>query len=499
MPIHTASATRWLRQYQAPILTPRYSAAADAAAANLAIQTIPWRMLRRELMPSLPAPHSDLAMTPEALDNYDAYLACGEHSEDEVMHRVFTGCACYRIELPAAAAGIPVETVIATVSTDAYTPDGARVAVRVSDDPAPSEDWDVIRAGDFHAAGACPRLVSSDGKYWNGNTVGAVISPEGGFPPGRFIHIYLTLERGDRSRNAWVEGSACIVPEFKLVFSAPVPGFADGHWIGGGYDMLSPAEVAGGDGLTVSIGGAIHGMAPAAGETTREAVSLSLEFGRPPEPGADAGLHAIAAWPALSAALASAGAEAAPADPALAGGQSGLACRIVHTDVSPSRPLTQRLAYIASPVGVVLGLTPGLTPRELWLGATAAATVAGAEVWLSIYWVAGKLLTPAKLGELAAKPEALFGEKAVTLADNARADQVGTAAFPASIEAGGGMRIPLTTIPRGRYGTLVIVPRLGRITAERLAAGGCAGIIPAAGQDPSAHGPGLLPDIKLLY
>jgi hypothetical protein len=493
MPDYHASATRWLRQVVAPTLTPTYASASAAAEALRQLKLAAWRMLPREIVAVLPVPHTDAAAAAGALDNYDAYLLCGEH--EGVAHRASAGLACYRVALPPAAVGGTLSAVAIAVSGDPYNLPGARIAIATSASATPSDDWDVIREGSAYAAAAAPRTASTDGKTWYPGAADLSVEPAGGLVLDAYLYIYISLERYDRSRAGWLEGSSKLVPDFLLSFAAALAGLEDGDSLGGGYEGLSLEEIGASGTVSVS-GGVVPGLSHAGLPTdTREACvsSFDFPFAAPGAPSSPA-----AAWSAMRALLSAQGAQPATAAEAGDGwAQLGLACRVTHSDASPTERFTQRLVYLFS--ALACHLSPSSIPPTLLLlinEGPDSVSLLGAEVWLRVFWASGQLLTLAQVGRLAAKGDAVFG--AQTLSDDgASAILLGEAQMPPLMTAGEGVAIALEPAA-GRHGTLMIIPSLTSLTAGNLGFGEYAGIGISAAADPAKITRGWMPKVLSL-
>ncbi len=252
MATYHASATRWLKRYSAPTLTPVSATPSASSEALRQLKSAPWRMVARDLSPTVapPRPAAGSVFTDSRrTDYFDAYFGCDDHAEDAgvPVHRAHAGAACYRVALPEEAAGIGVSAVRVTVTCDYLTPQGARVAAALSDSPAPSADQATVRLGDASASAVAPRTVSADGRTGYGATGAAELAMPEGAVLGGYLYVYLTLEGRPGGLSGWLEGSAFITPDIEIVTAAEIPGFADGSQIGGGYGAApAPAMLVSG-------------------------------------------------------------------------------------------------------------------------------------------------------------------------------------------------------------------------------------------------------------
>lgn len=246
-----AQAQRYARQFRDPFLTATYASPTTAVAAYAGLQTQFWKHIPNYLSPAFP-PHYETEGNPSNLDFFDAYLLCSEHADG--LHRAYAGMIAYRIELPAAFVGQTLTSLAVDVACDPYTPDGARVAIATTAaaDRLPSSTWLTCREGSAYASGVAPRTSATVGDklYWYAATDEALVEPAGGLVLGKYLWVYLSLERYDRARNGWLEGCAVIRPTFTLLMADAVGGHAGGSNIGGGYTTpsitLATADVASG-------------------------------------------------------------------------------------------------------------------------------------------------------------------------------------------------------------------------------------------------------------
>lgn len=250
---YVARAQRFCRQYRSPNLSARWSSLSSAAEASDRIKTEKWSRITTDIVPQL-SPHQETAAAPDYIDYLDAYSLCADHVES--LHRAYAGCAAYRIELPAVAAGLDLVAFSAHVFGDPYNVFGARLAVAASDAAHPSSDWSVIREGlpaggvegVHYKSAVAPRTTNAEVTVAYGADETVVLEDPGGAvcqAVGRYLWVYLSLEEYAYARNGWLEGSSRLEPLFSLTFSDAVSGYVAGALISEGYpDLVTVLAVA---------------------------------------------------------------------------------------------------------------------------------------------------------------------------------------------------------------------------------------------------------------
>lgn len=223
-------ARRFLRKYTAGSKTPVYAAASDAATAALEVWKCPWEEASADGAAIFPAHGMEQADgNAAARDSFDAAEWCAEHEDG--MHRAYAQMACYRMALPPALVGMRLAALVAAVSSDPYNPLGARLALAVgSTDEIPTTEADA-REGAAFAASVAPRreVTGADGNVtWYSTSAEARLAPQGGLVLGRYLFLFVSLEKYDRSRSGWVEGAAALAPEIAIEVEGVADSFADG-------------------------------------------------------------------------------------------------------------------------------------------------------------------------------------------------------------------------------------------------------------------------------
>ena len=524
---YLAGAKRFIRRYSAANASATYASLAAASEALRLLQSTPWTLVDADTATSFP-PHVEIEASHEAMDAYDAYLTCGDHADGQ--HRAYAGMAAYRIELPAAAVGLTLESVTLQANCDPYNPFGARVAVATtaSTEANPSQSWITAREGAAHADGVAPRTTSADGARWYPAVASATLVPDGGLVLGKYVWIYISLENHERARNGWLEGAARLVPTFQLTTSTAITGYADGDDLDGGYP--APSEI-------VSIGSRSNEpkartvSAPTGTGRNRYrevlAVASTLSYAN-----SSSDPTATNAVPAVYALLAKAlgrpftmpspGSSLpdsstfydyfSPVDFATGGWsvwQWGLAATIQrYWNASTS---TQQLWLLVSMYLAQISIDPSFTPRRLTLRHPAGAstlTLGSVRVRVSAWWVPQAMTTLFGALALRSNPTFWTGRGATTvtgtIADNTaspayeetvNATYIGSVALTDSITAGQEFWITVGA-PLSRYGTLILVPWIDGIDTP-LALGDTRGLGTMNTHTAYELGQGWVPDIIL--
>ena len=240
---------RFLRLYEAKARTASYSAVADAYTISTSLCDVPWSETKERV--ALFPFHAGKEASDEANVNnremFDAAMFCAEHDAENGMHRAYAQAACYRFTVPDATAHL--EEIAASVSSDPYTPDGARIAVFTSDDPevpmlcstcrtggqstnpsvvATDEDGDGVldtwTSDGRYADHVAPRrtVSSPSGDTWYVGTGRAVLRPTGGIVLKKYLFLFVLLENYNTSRSGYLEGSSYIAPKVELTLTNPI-------------------------------------------------------------------------------------------------------------------------------------------------------------------------------------------------------------------------------------------------------------------------------------
>ena len=480
-----ADAIRFQKRYAAPTLTPTSASYTAAVAAWYGLMGEPWMKVRTEKAAVL-APHeTDAATEPADREYYDAYELCGEHADSQ--HRCYAGMTAYRIALPDAAAGLSLVSVSAAVASDPYNRYGAHVAVSTSGDMSPSDLWSVCRDGAAYAGAVAPRTTSVDGTLWYGATATATVAPDGGLTLQKYLWVFVSLENYQRSRNGWLEGSAILVPRFTLTLSAPISGYSDNADIGGGYRDEAI--------LTVCDGGIVFSPLPEERSKTREVAILTC-----PVPAALGSASALPFAPVLFSRLAAAGSSAGGGSvfpmSVYESVQTGLSCSVSRRKSGTSGPVIDTLNYCMSPLVATFALPDAFCPKSVRLiNRGGAVSTAGADMRISVYWSAATEITLADLSAFFRIPDFHFGGQTLTAAEKT-AVLVGSSDFPESLDNGESVLIHVPGIT-DRWGTLVIVPLIARITAEAIPEGAVVGLAGLEVVEDEVEGHGWVPKITL--
>ena len=175
-------------------------------------------------------------------DAFDAFQQGGDARKENATMCGYAGCVAYRFKIPTSAASIPLSSVSLLIQRDRYCRAGVRVALALSNEAYPSNDWDVVR-GTASGAIVSPSTASeasgvASWGFLGQSSVGNLISSRaddgtitfnasgtGGFPAlsvtGKsYLWVYLTLEdyqsywtmyNATDPRYYSIEGSAMLV------------------------------------------------------------------------------------------------------------------------------------------------------------------------------------------------------------------------------------------------------------------------------------------------
>lgn len=219
---------RWLRKYTAPGLSPATAAGSDVAAIADRLCDVPWTPADPGALPCFPTYSSkQVDENAAARDCFDAAEWCAEHDEAK-RHRVYANAVVYRFALPASARALTLEKVSVAVTCDPYTPQGARVAARVTDEDDIPTACAEIRTLDAHEAAVAGRTVVTNeetGAVTWYETTRQIELPIGA-PARKWLLVFVGLE-DYRARNGWLEGAAKI-DSVSATLSGEVDGWDEG-------------------------------------------------------------------------------------------------------------------------------------------------------------------------------------------------------------------------------------------------------------------------------
>ena len=218
---------RWLRKYTAPGLSPSTAAGSDVAAIADRLCDVPWTPADPGAMPCFPTyAGTQVNENAAARDCFDAAEWCAEHDEAK-RHRVYANAVVYRFALPDSARALTLEKVSVAVTCDPYTPQGARVAARVTDEDDIPTACAEIRTLDAHEAAVAGRTVVTNeetGAVTWYETTRQIDLPIGA-PARKWLLVFVGLEEF-RARNGWLEGAAK-AGDITATFSGAVDGWSE--------------------------------------------------------------------------------------------------------------------------------------------------------------------------------------------------------------------------------------------------------------------------------
>ena len=152
---------RFVKRVTNGALFSKYSYLSMMAQNAAALESAPWRMagtpVREVTMPVNKVTQTDAeydesgvmtkapSFTAFTSDVFDAYQQGGDARAETAMMCGYAGCVAYRFKMPDSASSVPLESVSLLISRDRYCRAGVRVAVVLSNDATPSDNWAVVR------------------------------------------------------------------------------------------------------------------------------------------------------------------------------------------------------------------------------------------------------------------------------------------------------------------------------------------------------------------
>lgn len=288
---------RFVKRVTNGALFSKYSYLSMMAQNAAALESAPWRMagtpIREVTMPVNKVTQTDAeydesgvmtkapSFTAFTSDAFDAYQQGGDARAETAMMCGYAGCVAYRFNMPASASSVPLESISLLISRDRYCRAGVRVAVVLSNDAAPSDDWAVVRGTGSGAIVSAHTSSDVDGvASWGflaqsgiGNLISsraaesALVFTASSFPAlavtGKaYLWVYLTMEdytsywtmyNATDPRYYSIEGSARLVAAASsFVFSSTVAGDAETWTLAKSMIQDLPAShmIATGQGIT---------------------------------------------------------------------------------------------------------------------------------------------------------------------------------------------------------------------------------------------------------
>ena len=152
---------RFVRRVSNGALLSKYSYLAMMARNAEAIESAPWHMATTP-PESVSMPVNKVSATDAKYDEsgamisppsftafisdaFDAFQQGGDARREDGTMCGYAGCVAYRFKMPASASNVSLTRVDLPVSRDRYNRAGVRIALVLSNDPMPSDDWSVIR------------------------------------------------------------------------------------------------------------------------------------------------------------------------------------------------------------------------------------------------------------------------------------------------------------------------------------------------------------------
>jgi hypothetical protein len=432
-------------------------------------------------------------------DAYDTFKSSGDAAANSGKQAAYVGMAAYRFTLPAdALAGTPanVVSVALTAYADKFNWKGLLIAAYLSNSSTPPTDWAVLQAGDVATAidetgrgilyEDVPATALSTNKTGDVTLTYAVAAA-----PLQYLYV-IVQHAGwlECKYEYWIEGA----------------GMLDGRSVAVTFDRDVTADAAASNTIPLVTGGIIYAPAAApampSADTFREVVTRRETFGYFATYEAARLSSAMQAATMMFARLAQAGANAVnvftlPFE-SWSPSQCGMFCALTRRVVGDAAPFSQTLDYAAAALAVLVSIPENFKPRFLKLVNSASSPrlpLSGATVNLAVYWIASVELRIEQAGQFAAAAQACFGDKTVSIS-GVTGQRVGIVDLPDAPVNGDALSVDLSGVT-GRFGTLVLVPYIARVTAAALEIGSPVGLPGLTVGDESITGSGWVPDLTL--
>lgn len=486
---------RFVKQYHTePAANTSYLATLARAVEGL--KTAPWKEAEPGTLVETPISNSVLSFESDA---YDAFKSSGDAVPNSGKQAVYVGMVAYRFKLPddaLVATTAKVKSIVLTAYADKFNWKGLLISAYLSNSYNPPTDWDTLAAGDIATAitdgvGILPEANPATKTATNKSgivTLTYVVNAE----PKAYLYIIVQLANWLVCKyEYWVEGS----------------GMIDGSTLLVEFDRsVTPDVAADEDILLITTNGNI--IAPAMNQTSvesatlREVVHSELTFSSELKYSGMSSTEPLSAIPLMFARIADSGASQVDTSKyqllETRKQQLGLSCSICSRVVHAVPAFEHKIVFTYSPIAVEFAFPIGFTPIVANISHRVgenSITVSGCVITLAAYWIASKPITLAQLGALAASTNAAYGERTITVG-NLTANRVGSISMPTVLSGGDTMSMKLSGT-FSRWGTLIIVPYVSRITATELAVDIPIGLTGLSVRENLTEGIGWLPNISL--
>lgn len=493
------SGDKFLRSTTSEVV-PAYLAASTAQDLLASLKTTDWVRLPSLFSPILVGRNADIV--PRKMQSLEAFKACFDHKtvDGTSYHKVSMGAAVYRLDFRPEAYGLVLRGIRIALRSDAFCVGGIRVAIETTNETdSPSADWLTIREGSggfFKPSCAVRKLNPADNLYYGTaeNVVFDGINLT--VDADTRLYIYLSMEDYRGVTNGWIYGSGMVTPVFDLYSDDLVAGLGD-------YDTIAVSSLEKDAYPLVSSGVVLSPVADQNVSTeTREIARQDVAFGHSNSKNDPTPVAAATAVAYLTARIAERGMSAAEllTTPLKEwqNSQLGLTCSVCRQIVGATAPFAQRLIQVVSPIAVLCALPPNYTPTFLRLthrAGLASLAISGADIRLAVYWISSRAITLKDLSTLYTVPGFSTGEVVVEAGD-LKAERIGAATLPSSIAPGSQIAIEISA-PATRWGTLLVVPWLARVTATALSVSEPVGLVGVDVGENEISGAGWVPDIQM--
>ena len=452
------------------------------------LKATPWRQVRGGLVTTMPP--SDPAQSVSS-DAYDAYKFSGDCAPASGKQASFVGMAAYRFRIPATALDGETAAQITAASIRAYAnkfnAGGLLVTSYLSDSMLPSDDWTFLSTGTFASGQVLQDANAGTKAATNKSAIVPVVTAATACRPYLWVIVQLFDWPGIKWEY-WIEGA----------------GMLDASTLSVTFDrdgVTADADDADTSVCEVVVDGNVFAPSVDAGAVTREVAQVEFAIGKSSTGSNPSAASAASACGLLLANVMRAGIPAvnfSGVDMSDRSAQSGLACAVSRSVAGASAPFVQILSLTASVFCASCSIPADFVPTSLWLEnreGCGSVAVSGLDVRLSVYWIASKMLNLSDLAALFSVSGLWTGAGPVAAGDIA-ATLIGSYPMPDLLAEGSSISIPIKGLS-GRYGTIVIVPWVNRMTVGSLAVGQRLGFGTLDVSVGKISGAGWLPDLTL--
>jgi len=434
---------------------------------------------------------------------YDAYKTSYSRStvEGVTTQKIVMGATAYRFRFIPDAIGQMLRGLSFYVRTDGYCIGGLRVALEVgeSSSPAPSTSWDTSREGTsqfFYKNVGMRTKNPADGLFYGATYNIGYDEIDVESTSNTYVILYVTIEDYKGVVNGWAYGSGIVVPEFNFYTEELIGG------IDADSTITELEVVVSASAMPISIDKFVaNPRIPSQNVcTVRELLYSELSVG-------SSNVHptddmAFASIPALFAAVATNGMRqvdmtAHPYTP-WNEKQNGLIASIGRHIGGVTSPYANTLRYLVSPLLIQFAVPNDSSFKRLRIihsEGEPQIDIQGALVALSLYWFSNQNVNFDNFSAVANLPGLMTGPLTLS-AGSLSGKLAGEMTLPASIAPGTSLSITLREVPKG-WGTMLILPRILRVTVEEFPLKTVLGLSGVTLDDDRVVGNGWFPNLKM--